>query len=66
MVATVQWRRWITKHHTRQSVRSEPQDGNFTPILMLWLSGVALCLFAIGHGWLGGVENLSSLYLLLQ
>jgi hypothetical protein len=66
MVETVQWRRWITKHHTRQPVRPETQDGNFTPILVLWLSGVALCLFAIGQGWLGDVEYLGSLYLPLQ
>jgi hypothetical protein len=66
MVATVQWRRWITKHHTRQSARPQAQGGNFTLILMLSLSGVALSLFAIKQGWLGDAEYLSSLFLLLQ
>jgi hypothetical protein len=66
MVATVQWRRWITKHHTRQSARPQAQGGNFTLILMLSLSGVALSLFAIKQGWLGDAEYLTSLFLLLQ
>ena len=66
MVATVQWRRWITKHHTRQSARPEAQGGDFTVILMLSLSGIALSLFAIRQGWLGDAEYLASLFLLLQ
>ena len=66
MVETVQWRRWITKHHTRQSARSEEQGGAFTVILMISLSGLALSLFAIGQGWLGNAEHLTSLMLLLQ
>ena len=66
MVETVQWRRWITKHHTRQSAPPQAQGGDFIVILMLSLSGVALSLFAIGQGWLGDAEYLSSLFLLLQ
>jgi hypothetical protein len=65
MVATIQWRRWTPKHHTRQSARSEAQGGNFTPILILSLSGLALALFAIRQGWLDA-EYLTSLFLLLQ
>jgi hypothetical protein len=65
MVATVQWRRWIAKHHIRPS-ESEAQGENFTLILMLSLSGLALSLFAIGEGWLGDGEYLTSLYLILQ
>jgi hypothetical protein len=66
MVETVQWRRWISKHHTRQSACSETQDGGLTPILMLSLSGAALSLYAIGQGRLGDAEYLTRLYLLLQ
>jgi hypothetical protein len=67
MVETVHWRRWITKHHTRQSAQSEVQGGgDFTVILMISLSGLALSLFAIGHGWLGDAEYLTRLTLLLQ
>ena len=68
MVETVQWRRWITKHHTRQSVRPEAQGSDFTVILMLSLSGLALSLslFAIRQGWLGDPEYLANLFLLLQ
>jgi hypothetical protein len=66
MVETVQWRRWITKHHTRQSAQSEAQGGDFTVILMISLSGLALSLLAIGHGWLGDAEYLTRLTLLLQ
>jgi hypothetical protein len=33
---------------------------------MLSLSGLALSLFAIGQGWLGDADYLSSLTLLLQ
>ena len=53
MVDTVQWRRWITKHHVRQYARPQAQGGDFTMILMLSLSGLALSLFAIRQGWLG-------------
>ena len=66
MIETVQWRRWITKHHTRQSARSQAQGGDFTVILIISLSGLALSLFAIGQGWLGDAEYLSRLSLLLQ
>jgi hypothetical protein len=66
MIETVQWRRWVTKHHTRQSARSESQGGEFTVILMLSLSGLALSLFAIRLGWVGNAEYLTSLFLLLQ
>ena len=66
MVETVQWRRWITKHHPRQPGHSEAQGGDFTAILMLSLSGFALTLFAIAQGWLGDTEYLSRLFLLLQ
>jgi hypothetical protein len=66
MVETVQWRRWITKHHTRQSARPQAQGGDFNVILMLSLSGLALSLFTIGQGWLGDPEYLTSLILLLQ
>ena len=65
MVATVQWRR-ITKNHTRQAARPEAHAENFTLILMLSLSGLALSLFAIGQGWLGDAEYLTSLLLLLE
>jgi hypothetical protein len=64
MVDTVQWRRWITKHHVRQYARPQAQGGDFTMILMLSLSGLALSLFAIGQGWLGDAEYLTSLLLL--
>ena len=53
MVETVQWRRWITKHHTRQSARVQAQGDDFVLILMLSLSGLALSLFATRQGWLG-------------
>ena len=53
MVETVQWRRWITKHHTRRSARRQAQGDDFALILMLSLSGLALSLFAIRQGWLG-------------
>jgi hypothetical protein len=66
MVETVQWRRWITKHHTRHSARPEVQGSDFTVILMLSLAGVGLSLFAIRQGWLGGAEYLANLFLLLQ
>jgi hypothetical protein len=66
MVETVQWRRWIAKHHIRQYARPQSQGGDFTMILMLSLSGLALSLFAIGQGWLGDAEYLTSLTLLLQ
>ena len=66
MVETVQWRRWITKHHTRQSTRRRAQGGDFTVILMLSLSGVVLSLFAIRQGWLGDAEYLTNLFFLLQ
>ena len=63
MVETVQWR-WITKHHVRQYARPQAQGGDFTMILMLSLSELALSLFAIGQGWLGDAEYLTSLLLL--
>jgi hypothetical protein len=66
MVETVQWRRWITKHHTRQSARPQAQGDDFALILMLSLSGLALSLIAIGQGWLGDAEYLNRLFLLLQ
>ena len=66
MVETVQWRRWVIKHHTRQSARPQAQGGNFSVILMLSLSGLALSLIAIGQGWLGDADYLTSLTLLLQ
>mgnify|MGYP003694768957 CR=1 FL=1 len=66
MVETVQWRRWITKHHTRQAARPRGARQDFTVILMLSLSGLALSLFAIGQGWLGDAEYPTSLFLLLQ
>ena len=66
MVETVQWRRWITKHRIRQSVRPQAQGGDFTLILMLSLLGLALSLFAIEQGWLGNAEYLTNLILLLQ
>ena len=53
MVETVQWRRWITKHHTRRSARRQARGDDFALILMLSLSGLALSLFAIRQGWLG-------------
>jgi hypothetical protein len=61
MIETVQWRRWITKHHTRQSTRPRAQGDDFVLILMLSLSGLALSLFAIRQGWIG-----DGLILLLQ
>ena len=61
-----EWRRWIAKHHTRQSAQPEAQRGDFTVILMFSLSGIALSLSAIGQGWLGHTEYLTSLFLLLQ
>ena len=66
MVETVQWRRWITKHRTRQCVRPQAQGSDFTLILMLSLLGLALSLFAIEQGWLGNAEYLTNLILLLQ
>ena len=66
MIETVQWRRWITKNHTRQSARTEAQGGDFTLILTLSLSGLALSLLAIRQGWIGDAEYLTSLILLLQ
>ncbi|HWZ66396.1 MAG TPA: hypothetical protein VNW89_01060 [Stellaceae bacterium] len=66
MVETVQWRRWITKHHTRQSAPAQAYSGDFSVILMLSLSGLALSLFAIRQGWLGDAEYLTGLILLLQ
>jgi hypothetical protein len=66
MIETVQRLRWITKHHTRQSARAQAQGGDFSVILMLSLSGLALSLFAMGQGWLGDAEYLTSLFLQLQ
>jgi hypothetical protein len=66
MIETVQWRRWIIKQHTRQSARPQAQGGDFSVILMLSLSGLALSFFAIGQGWLGDAEYLTSLFLQLQ
>jgi hypothetical protein len=66
MVETVQWRRWITKHHTRQSAPAQAYSGDFSVILMFSLSGLALSLFAIRQGWLGDAEYLTGLILLLQ
>ena len=66
MVETVQWQRWITKHHTRQSAPAQAYSGDFSVILMLSLSGLALSLFAIRQGWLGDAEYLTGLILLLQ
>ena len=66
MVETIQWRRWVAKHHTQRSARPEAQGGNLTLILLLSLSGLALSLFAIGQGWLGDGEYLASLSLVLQ
>jgi hypothetical protein len=66
MVETVQRRRRITKHHIRQYARPQAQGGDFTMILMLSLSGLALSLFAIGQEWLGDADYLTSLTLLLQ
>jgi hypothetical protein len=34
MVETVQWRRLITKHHTRQSAPAQADGGDFSVILM--------------------------------
>ena len=53
MAETLQRRRWVTKHHSRYSVRPDAQAGEFTTILTFSLSGLALFLFAIGWGWLG-------------
>jgi hypothetical protein len=64
MVETFQWRRWISKHHIRQYARPQAQGGDFTMILMLSLSGLALSLFAIGQGCLRDAEYLTSLLLL--
>ena len=66
MIETVQRLRWITKRHTRQSARAQAQGGDFSVILMLSLSGLALSLFAMGQGWLGDAEYLTSLFLQLQ
>jgi hypothetical protein len=66
MVETVQWRRWITKHHSRQSAPPQAYGSDFSVILMLSLSGLALSLFAIRQGWLGDAEYLTGLILLLQ
>ena len=66
MIETVQRRRRITKHHIRQYARPQAQGGDFTMILTLSLSGLALSLFAIGQGWLGDADYLTSLTLLLQ
>jgi hypothetical protein len=66
MFTTVQWRRWISKHHTRQAARLEAEGGNFTMILIFSLSGLALSLFAIGQGWVGDAEDPTSLFVLFQ
>ena len=66
MVETVQWRRWITKPHTQQFALAQAYGGDFSVILMLSLSGLALSLFAIRQGWLGDAEYLTGLILLLQ
>jgi hypothetical protein len=66
MFTTVPWRRWISKHHTRQAARPEAEGGNFTLILIFSLSGLALSLFAIGQGWPGDAEDLTNLFLLIQ
>ena len=66
MVETVQWRRKISKLRTRGSGLSGARSDDFTVILILSLSGIAVSLFAIGQGWLGDPEYLSRLFLQFQ
>ena len=66
MVEAVQWRRKVSKLSTRRSGRRGARSDDFTVILILSLSGIAVSLFAIGQGWLGDPEYLTSLFLQLQ
>jgi len=66
MTETVQSRRRITQRRFRQSARVDARADDFTAVLILSLSGITLSLFAIGRGWLGNVEYLTGLFLLLQ
>jgi hypothetical protein len=50
MAETLERRRWVIKSHSRQSARP---DAEFVTILTFLLSGLALFLLAIAHGWLG-------------
>jgi len=66
MVETVHWLRKITKPRSRGAVQSGARGDDFTAILIMSLLGITVSLFAIGQGWIGHPEYLTSLFLQLQ